>query len=373
MNRTISSPPAWILCRNLKQFPIDDDATLLQWTRQGRVMPSDYLVSTRLDTCVEAREVAGVAAILRAKTIQAVRSIARRVVFAGIAFSIAFLALASTGCSLRVVAANQIGDAIAGGGATYASDDDPELIGEALPFSLKLMESLLAETPNHKALLLAVARGFTQYAYGWVAPAERSQRLYLRARDYGLRALATSIPDVRRRLADEPGTALSSARKGDVAALYWTAAAWGLAVSGAKDDPEMLADLPIVEALISRAAELDPDFEHGAIDGFLVSYEASRAGVSRGAEERAREHFRRAVELSGGQSAEPFVTAAEALAVPQQDRPEFELLLARALAVDVNAKPEWRLANIISRRRAAWLLEHADDFFLTPEARENTR
>lgn len=373
MNGTISSQPAWILCRNLKQFPIADDATLLQWTRQGRVQPSDYLVSPRLDTCVEAREVAGVATILRAKTIQTLRSIARRVVFAGIAFSLAFLALASTGCSLRVIAANQIGDAIAGGGSTYASDDDPELIGEALPFSLKLMESLLAESPNHKALLVAVTRGFTQYAYGWVAPGdgalsrERSQRLYLRARDYGLRALATSIPDVRRRLAVAPGTALSSARKGDVAALYWTAAAWGLAVSGAKDDPEMLADLPIIEALISRAAELDPDFEHGAIDGFLVSYEASRASVSKGAEQRAREHFRRAVELSGGQAAEPFVTAAEALAVPQQNRREFELLLARALAVDVNAKPEWRLANIISRRRAAWLLEQADDLFLTSE------
>ena len=39
------------------------------------------------------------------------------------------------------------GDALAGTGSTFASDDDPELVGEAVPFGLKTMESLLAESP----------------------------------------------------------------------------------------------------------------------------------------------------------------------------------------------------------------------------------
>ena len=292
------------------------------------------------------------------------------------------LAIASAGCSMRTLAVNRLGDAIAGGGSTFMSDDDPQLIGAALPFSLKLMESLLVESPGHTALLVAAARGFTQYAYGWVAPMgdddtdpsrsrERATRLYLRARDYGVRALSGSIPDFRRRPADDPRAAVAMAGKRDVPALYWTAAAWGLAISLSKDDPELLADLPIVDALISRAAELDPEFENGAIDGFLIAYEAAQSGVSKDAEARAREHFHRAVELSGGLSAEPFVTAAEALAVPAQDRGEFESLLKRALSVDVAAKPEWRLANIISQRRAAWLLEHASDLFMTTESEED--
>ena len=70
----------------------------------------------------------------------------------------------STGCSVRRYAINKLGDALADTGTTFASDDDPELIRGALPFSLKLIESLLAESPRHQGLLLAAASGFTQYS-----------------------------------------------------------------------------------------------------------------------------------------------------------------------------------------------------------------
>ena len=76
--------------------------------------------------------------------------------------------LALGGCAVRQLAVNSLGDAIAQGGAAFAADDDPELIRAAAPFSLKLIESLLAESPEHKGLLLAASRGFTQYAYAFV-------------------------------------------------------------------------------------------------------------------------------------------------------------------------------------------------------------
>lgn len=66
------------------------------------------------------------------------------------------LLLADSGCAVKKIAVNKLGDAIASGGQVYASDDDPELIPEAVPCSLKLIESLLAETPQHRGLLLAV-------------------------------------------------------------------------------------------------------------------------------------------------------------------------------------------------------------------------
>ncbi|MBK5259250.1 MAG: hypothetical protein JJE51_06635 [Thermoanaerobaculia bacterium] len=286
------------------------------------------------------------------------------------------LVLLLPNCSLRTLAVNQIGNAIAGGGSTFSSDDDPELVGDALPFSLKLIEGLLAESPRQTALLVAASRGFTQYAYGWVEPANdpsatdrrlRAKRLYLRARDYGLRSLTVSIDRFPARLAADPHAAVALARKRDVPALYWTAASWGLAISLSKDDPDLLADLPAVDAMIARAAELDPEFENGAIDTFLITYEASRSGMSRDAGSRAREHFRRAVERSHGNSAAPYVAAAEALAIPAQDRAEFDSLLENALAVDLNAEPLWRLQNILSRRRAEWLRTHADDYFFGGE------
>jgi predicted anti-sigma-YlaC factor YlaD len=279
---------------------------------------------------------------------------------------------------MRQLAVNQLGDALAAGGDTFAADEDPELIGSALPFSLKLMESVLAETPNHRGMLVAAARGFTQYSYAWVdtpalerdatdpavrAEHLRARRLYLRARDYGLRALEGRIEHFRTKLADDPRLAVSTATKSDVPALYWTAAAWGLAIGGATDDAELLADLPAVEALITRAAELDPDYEAGAIDTFLIRYEASRASIAKGSEQRARSHFSRAVAQSHARLATPYVAAAEALSVPAQNRKEFDEFLNEALAINPDAEPRWRLENILAQRRARWLAAHADDLF----------
>jgi predicted anti-sigma-YlaC factor YlaD len=277
---------------------------------------------------------------------------------------------------------NKLGDALASGGSTFASDDDPQLVGDALPFSLKLMESLLAESPDHRALLVATARGFTQYTYGWVAQRAdeieardfdaatmqrtRARTLYLRGRDYGLRALAARDSRMTESLRANPKYAMSFARREDVPALYWTAAAWGLAISVAKNDPELVADLSLVEALIARAGELDPSYDSGAIETFLITWESSRPVGSSSA--RAHEHFERAVELSEGRLASPYLAYAESVCVQEQKRDEFQQLLQRALDIDVNAVPEWRLQNVIAQRRAAWLLAHTSDWFLDEEA-----
>jgi hypothetical protein len=149
-----------------------------------------------------------------------------------------------------------------------------------------------------------------------------------------------------------------------VALLYWTAAAWGLAISVSKDNPELVADQPQVEALIDRALELDEDFDFGAIHGFLVTYESSRLAGKGDFTERSRKHFQRAMELSGGKMAGPLVALAETVSVHQQDRKEFQSLLQQALAIDVNSRPEWRLSNLIAQRRARWLLKRVDQLFV---------
>ena len=48
--------------------------------------------------------------------------------------------------------------------AVYTSDNDPELIREALPFGLKTYESLLASDPTSRSLHLTAAVGFISYA-----------------------------------------------------------------------------------------------------------------------------------------------------------------------------------------------------------------
>ena len=288
-------------------------------------------------------------------------------------------ALASGGCSIKKFAINKLGDSLANSGTTYAADDDPELIGQALPFSLKLVEGLLAESPEHRGLLLAAASGFTEYAYAYVnqdadmiepeslekatALRGRARRLYLRARDYGLRGLDTRHKAFSQAVKRDPKTAVRAMEKADVPMLYWTAASWTLAISVSRDNPDLLADQPIAEALIDRALELDPDYENGTIHGFMISYEPARQGVKGDPAARARVHFDREVALTNGQLASPFVSLAESVSVQNQDRAEFETLLKRALGVNPDERPEWRLQNLIAQRRARWLLGRVDDLF----------
>jgi predicted anti-sigma-YlaC factor YlaD len=289
-------------------------------------------------------------------------------------------ALALSGCSVKRMAVNKLGDALASGGTTFSSDDDPELVAQAVPFSLKLMESLLAESPDHKGLLLATSSGFTQYGYAFVqqdadeieaedfAAAEamrnRARRLYLRARNYGLRGLEAAHPGFTNALAANPQQAVAKMKKKDVPQLYWTAAAWGATISLSKDDPATLAEIPQMEALIDRALQLDESWGEGAIHGFLINYEMSRQGVSGSPVDRARKHYERAIELTQGRQAGPFVTYAEAVCVEQQDAKQFEVLLNRALAIKPDEHPESRLVNLIMQRRARWLLSKESDLFL---------
>ncbi len=290
------------------------------------------------------------------------------------------LAVALTsGCSVRTFALNQMGDALASSGSTFGSDDDLELIGDAAPFSLKLMESILAETPDHRGLLLAVTKGFVQYAYAYVelpadeiedrnvkaayAQRDRARRLYLRARNYGLHGLETSYPGLRKTLRTDPAGALGATTVEDVGLLYWTGVAWAAAISLSKEDPFLVADLPIVEALVRRALNLYETYDHGAIHVFLISFEMSRSGVNAGAANIARRHFDRAVELSDGNQAAPFVTFAETVSVTERNRAQFRELLQRALKLNPDAQPESRLANLVMQRRARWLLGHTDRLF----------
>ena len=290
------------------------------------------------------------------------------------------LVAGNTGCSIKRLAINQLGDALSNGGGSFATDDDPDLIRAAAPFSLKLMESLLIESPQHRELLQALASGFTQYAYAFAAlPADeleekdlaaanaghaRAKRLYLRARNYGLRGLAVKHPDFEKLLRASPAAAVRVTTKADVHLLYWTAVSWAAGISLSKDNPDAIADLPLAAALMDRALALDSGFDHGAIHSFLITFELARPGAGPDAVAKARQHFARAVELSGGNQAGPYVSLAESVALQQQNAAEFKALLDQALAVKVDARPEWRLVNTLMQRRAAWLLGRIDDLIL---------
>lgn len=290
------------------------------------------------------------------------------------------VALALPGCSIRKLAVNSLGNALAEGGSSYASDDDPELVAEATPFALKTMEALLEESPRHRGLLYATASGFTQYGYAFLQQEadfvedagdlsrathlrSRARGLYQRALEYGLRGLEVDLPEVREGLRTDPQRALARARKKHVPLLFWTANAWGAAIALSKDDSELTADQAAAEALMRRALALDEGYEYGSGHDFFIVYEGGRVSVG-GSLDDARTHLDRSLEFSKGRRAAPWVAFAETVSVAKQDRREFEEMLERALAVDPDGVKELRLSNRIYQRRARWLLGRSDAMFV---------
>ena len=282
-------------------------------------------------------------------------------------------------CSPRSYVVSRMADAASSGGDVFAKDDDPELVRDAVPFALKAMESLLEESPEHKGLLTALCKGFTQYAVAFVRqdaeeardPAarregrERSRRFLLRARGYGLRGLSVGREGFSSGLSADPSAAAARVAGEDVPLLYWTGAAWSLAVSASPDDPSLLADLPRIEALMRRALALDEGYDAGAIHEFFVAFDGGRPGAMGGSIDRARHHMEKAMAFSSGRKISPLVTFAETVSVRTQDREGFLGLLDRALAFDARSSaPEYRMGNLVSQRRARWLKGRVDELFL---------
>lgn len=301
--------------------------------------------------------------------------------------ALVLICLLLPGCSIQKFALNKVADTFAETGDVFASDEDPELVRDALPFALKTMETLLAKTPDNRGLLLATCRSFASYSVAFVATQaeqlantdferskwleERALKLDLRAKGYCLRALELTYPGIGEKLLSDPDAAVANARMEDVALLYWAGASWGTAIGLGLDRPELVVDLPAARALITRALELDPSYEEGVLHDAMITIEALPAAMG-GSIERAREHYEKAVELSGGHRAGPHITWATAVSVKQQNRAEFETMLEKVLAIDPDAAPKHRLVNIIAQRRARLLKRRVDELFFSGDEKTAT-
>lgn len=325
--------------------------------------------------------------------------------------------IALSSCSINRMATSMVADAVASpqGTSVFSSDSDPQLVKDALPFALKMYESLLQNDPENRALLNAAAEGFISYANAFIhTPASmlgyqqldrqkemlrRARNMYIRGRDYALRSMEVDYPGFREALAGGEGLEqLQKTSEADLPSLYWAAAGWMGAVSAAGFDMGLLMELPRPVALAARALELQPDYKHGALHSLLLEiyggipdeqmlYGASELGSyskqvlsqfydRSGAtaqddqsgmadlEQKARFHFRKAVELSEGRAVGPYVALAGSFAVKNQDAGEYRQLLEKALAIEVNKYPSRRLENTILQDKARWMLEHIEDKFL---------
>lgn len=286
----------------------------------------------------------------------------------------ALIIMALTGCAPRQLIIGGIADELAT--QTQGAENDVELAREASAFYLKFTESILRQDPGHQGLATTVSAGYTQYAYAFVAfdaekieakdakaaerLRQRAAKLYQRAQQHALRALEEQKPGFAAALASQQAKDWPKLRKEQAGLAYWAAASWGGRISLSKDEPDVVADLPLAIRLAEQAWAADPDWGDGALTGLLGSFEAGRAG---GSMQRALGYFDQSIAQSAGRSAGAYLAKAEGYAQPAGDRAMFEQLLQQALAIKDEAGSPLTLQNEVMRRRARWLLSKTDDLF----------
>ncbi|MDR0455797.1 MAG: TRAP transporter TatT component family protein [Treponema sp.] len=282
-------------------------------------------------------------------------------------------------CSVNTLVAN----ALTGEGSStvFTGDSDPELIGDALPFAIKIYEALLDSTPKHQGLMQVTGSLFIMYANAYVqGPAEilpvqewqareeglkRAKRLYLRGNAILYRALNQKYRGFSDAAAQEDAlqAILKKCKKEDAGLLYWAVAGGLAAFSIDVFDFDLLARIPEWKLMIERAYELDPHYGGAALDEFFILFYGSLPELLGGDKERAKLHFQRAVEKTGGNSAGAYISYAQSICVPAHDYETFKDCLEKALAIDPDADTSTRLVTIISQRKAQWMLDHAWNYF----------
>jgi len=297
----------------------------------------------------------------------------------------AVLAIAGTACDLTTrIAANETSAVLQRASRALEQHWDVDLVGDGLPGSILQLEGIYAVIPDDEGLGLQLVRAYGSYAWGWLeddaeaargpgdldAQAEisgRARLLYERARniavhhmrrrDQGIDAALAAGPDaLRAYLVSHYGS------REHAEILFWTGYAWGGAIQTSNGDPAMVHDLPMVEILLQRSAELDPTYFHGSSVMALGAMSSAIPEEMGGNPARGRELFEQALETSGRRFFAVQLQYAQTYAVNVGDRALFIRLL-REVIDGGDPDPEARLANRMARRKAIRLLRRVDELF----------
>jgi len=279
-------------------------------------------------------------------------------------FSIKILviSLLLTGCSMKAQMVRSMDPIMEDMSSVVNMSNDVDLIRDGLPASLIQMDGFIKSDPNNK-LLLKAAESYFGYAFSFVEDVNRprASALYLKAREYALRALKKyrqfdeQAPDLNDMLAN--------CGKQDVPALYWAAGSWLAWIGLNVDNPEAIMDIPKVEAMLDRVIELDETYYYGMAYAMLGGLYASQPKNMGGNPEKANKQFQKAFNISGSKLLAAQLMYAKFYAVQIQDKALFVNTLSEIIATPVNFFPERNLANEVAKRKAKDLLEKVDTLF----------
>jgi hypothetical protein len=291
----------------------------------------------------------------------------------------------AAGCDMTTLTAHSSAGLFRRASVAFDEQADYELARQAAPAFILQFEGVLRVVPDDEDLLFTACKSWSSYAFGFIEDEmqaaeargdledaerlrRRARRMYLRARDLGLRLLEQMAPGAQAATRAGPDSLGRFVERefddtDDAPALFWTGYAWGVAIDISRDDPALVADLELARVLVERSVKLDEAYQHAAGHTFL-GYDNSILSPALGGDpEGGKQHFERALTLTGRKALMVQLNYARSYAAQTQRRDLFVSLLNEVVSAPEDDADPNRLANEVARRRAQRLLAHLDDLF----------
>jgi TRAP transporter T-component len=249
---------------------------------------------------------------------------------------------------------------------TAFREGDAEVVRRGVPTAIIIMEGLAAKTPDDIDLLADLSLLYFAYAFAFIEdenPAWAGE-LYLRGRNYGLRALANN-DDYFAYTTEKPTdwkSAVAEIGDDELPALFWTALNAGMYVNANRRDPQALIDLPMVLAMMDRVIELDETFFYGGPHLFYGAYYAGLPVMAGGGAVKSQESFEKCAAISGGKFVLVDLFRARYYATLLRDEQIYRSSLEKVLQAPVDIIPEIALITGVAKLKAQTLKENEEKF-----------
>ena len=271
--------------------------------------------------------------------------------------SSALLLFALTGCMMGNFSDNL--------SRAILDQNDPQIVHDGAPAYLLLIDSFVAGDPHDVDMLRAGATLYATYAAVFAEDEQRARSLADRAWSYGRRAWCEEAGfacGMEKKNFDEFQRVLKRVKARHLETFYAYTVSWMVRIKADAGNWGALADLPKVEAALSRIVEIDESYQQGGAHLYLGILNALRPPSLGGRPEVGRDHFERALQLSGGKDLSVRVEYARTYARLVYDRELHDRLLREVLEGEAQV-PGLVLKNTLAKRDAIRLLDSGDDYF----------
>jgi hypothetical protein len=205
---------------------------------------------------------------------------------------LATMTMALAACSPTTVIVRQMTDLVDDGMIAFERDDDLDLIEKAIPANIKLLEVMLANSPDDCRLITLLSRFYGSYAFGF-AETRLEKALYLdppagtsgqsvdRIKDqvnhyyekglgYALTALEKNEPGATEAFNKVNTIApyLDRLDRKSVAPLFWYGFNLGAWVNRNRDSIRAVSRAHVARKVMERVIDIDPAYNHGGRPSF---------------------------------------------------------------------------------------------------------